>query len=152
MGCHVHEAFFSYNNHVLLSSIYNSVCPKSGNIVGFNPRAKFSGNNLSRLADIKLQWNYCNVMTACARGQNTRDLATVVCRVSHAASGRVMHVYTDQPGLQFYTGNFLNVSRARQGRHYGRHAGFAMETQNYPDAVNKVGYRSEVGLCECQGI
>lgn len=53
-----------------------------------------------------------------------------------------MHVFTDQPGLQFYTGNFLNVSRARQGRHYGRHAGFTMETQNYPDAVNKVGYRS----------
>ena len=49
-----------------------------------------------------------------------------------------MEVYTTQPGVQFYTGNFLDGRR--QGQRpptYGKNAGFCLETQHYPDTPNK---------------
>ena len=51
-------------------------------------------------------------------------------------SGRSMAVYTDCPGIQFYSGNFLNED-GKDGVHYGKHAGIALETQFYPDCIHK---------------
>ncbi len=54
------------------------------------------------------------------------------------SSGRVMEVLTDQPGMQFYTGNFLDGSiRGWEGKTYSRRGAFCMETQHYPDSPNK---------------
>ncbi|XP_066481644.1 galactose mutarotase [Tiliqua scincoides] len=59
-------------------------------------------------------------------------------RVYHPPSGRTMEVYTTQPGIQFYTGNFLDGSlMGKGGCVYPKHSGFCLETQNWPDAVNK---------------
>lgn len=59
-------------------------------------------------------------------------------RVQHAASGRVLDVSTTQPGLQFYTGNFLDGSlHGKGGSVYPRHSGFCLETQHWPDSVNQ---------------
>jgi len=53
-------------------------------------------------------------------------------------TGRVMEVSTDQPGLQFYTGNFLDGTiHGKGGKVYGHRAAFCMETQHYPDSPNK---------------
>jgi aldose 1-epimerase len=53
-------------------------------------------------------------------------------------TGRVMEVMTDQPGLQFYTGNFLDGTiHGKGGKVYGHRAAFCMETQHYPDSPNK---------------
>jgi len=53
-------------------------------------------------------------------------------------TGRVMEVLTDQPGLQFYTGNFLDGTiHGKGGKAYGQRAAFCMETQHYPDSPNK---------------
>ena len=53
-------------------------------------------------------------------------------------SGRVMKVYTDQPGVQFYTGNFLNGELVgKDGAVYGRRSAFCLETQHFPDSPNK---------------
>lgn len=50
----------------------------------------------------------------------------------------VMEVETDSPGVQFYTANFLKDGRrGKQGAVYGRHHGFCLETQHYPDAPNQ---------------
>ena len=51
-----------------------------------------------------------------------------------------MKVYTDQLGLQVYTSNYLDipVGEGKHGHAYPKHGGFCMETQNYPDAMNKV--------------
>jgi aldose 1-epimerase len=52
-------------------------------------------------------------------------------------SGRVMEIYTDQPGIQFYTGNFLDgTDKGKGGKIYNQHAGFCFETQHYPDSPN----------------
>uniref|UniRef100_A0A8C7A422 Galactose mutarotase n=1 Tax=Nothoprocta perdicaria TaxID=30464 RepID=A0A8C7A422_NOTPE len=56
----------------------------------------------------------------------------------HAGSGRSLEVRTTQPGLQFYTGNNLDGSlRGKGGAAYAKHSAFCLETQSWPDAVNK---------------
>jgi aldose 1-epimerase len=58
-------------------------------------------------------------------------------RVVEPASGRVLTVETDQPGVQFYTGNFLTGSLVgTSGRAYRQGDGFALETQHFPDSPN----------------
>jgi aldose 1-epimerase len=57
--------------------------------------------------------------------------------VTDPESGRSMKVFTTQPGVQFYTGNFLNDVRGKIGSVYGKHAGFCLETQHFPDSPNQ---------------
>ncbi|XP_064173071.1 aldose 1-epimerase [Anguilla rostrata] len=59
-------------------------------------------------------------------------------RVHHPKSGRVLEVSTTQPGVQFYTANFLDGSlRGKGGATYPKHSAFCLETQNWPNAVNQ---------------
>lgn len=63
-----------------------------------------------------------------------------IAAVTEPSSGRAMEVYTDQPGVQFYTGNFLDGSvTGKDDVAYPQYAGFCLETQKYPDAINKEG-------------
>ena len=53
-------------------------------------------------------------------------------------SGRIMQVLTTEPGVQFYTGNFLNGTlTGKSGKIYARRTGFCFETQHYPDSPNQ---------------
>lgn len=56
----------------------------------------------------------------------------------------VMEVYTDLPGVQMYTANFLNGESGKEGAIYGRRAGVCFETQYFPDAINKKNFVSPV--------
>jgi aldose 1-epimerase len=59
-------------------------------------------------------------------------------RVYEPASGRVMEVWSTEPGLQFYAGNFLDGTiTGKDGKVYQRRTGFCMEPQHYPDSPNK---------------
>jgi len=58
-----------------------------------------------------------------------------VAIVEEAVSGRRLSVFTDQPGLQFYTGNWLAGVMGKSGM-YCKHAGFCLETQHFPDSPN----------------
>ena len=59
-------------------------------------------------------------------------------RVTEPVSGRVMEVYTDEPGVQFYTGNFLDGTiSGKEGKAYSQHYGFCFETQKFPDSPNQ---------------
>jgi len=70
-----------------------------------------------------------------------RDGAGQVRKVAELydpASGRLMTVFTDQPGLQFYSGNFLDeTARGKNGVAYGHRTGLCLETQAFPDSPNK---------------
>lgn len=62
----------------------------------------------------------------------------LMARVTEPESGRVMEVLSDQPGLQFYSGNFLDGTiTGKDGKVYPVHAAFCMEPQHYPDSPNK---------------
>jgi len=57
--------------------------------------------------------------------------------VYESDSGRVMKVFTDQPGIQFYSGNFLDGSiKGKGGKPYEKHAALCLETQHFPDSPN----------------
>eukprot|EP00062_Callorhinchus_milii_P009648 gi/632953686/ref/XP_007892559.1/ PREDICTED: aldose 1-epimerase [Callorhinchus milii] len=62
-------------------------------------------------------------------------------RVYHRPSGRLLQVETTQPGVQLYTANFLDGSlKGKGGAVYPKHSAFCLETQNWPDAVNKTNF------------
>lgn len=62
-----------------------------------------------------------------------------------ATSGRVMQVWTTEPGVQFYTGNFLNGTlTGKTGKIYARRTGFCFETQHYPDSPNQPSFPTTV--------
>ena len=62
----------------------------------------------------------------------------LAARVSEERSGRVLTIYTTEPGIQFYAGNFLDGTLVgTSGRMYRQGDGFALETQHYPDSPNQ---------------
>jgi aldose 1-epimerase len=62
---------------------------------------------------------------------------TLAARVLEPGSGRVLEVWTTEPGIQFYTSNFLNGSiRGKGGIAYQKHAALCLETQHFPDSPN----------------
>ena len=69
----------------------------------------------------------------------------LAARLSDPASGRVMEVYTTEPGLQVYSGNFLDASAtAKDGARYAPRSGIALETQHFPDSPNQAAFPSTV--------
>ncbi len=61
----------------------------------------------------------------------------LAARVEEPMTGRVMEVHTTEPGLQFYSGNFLDGSiTGKNGHVYNKRNGFCLETQHYPDSPN----------------
>jgi aldose 1-epimerase len=75
-------------------------------------------------------------------GDTSKILAA---RVSEPDSGRVLSIYTTEPGIQFYSGNFLDGTLVgTSGRMYRQGDGFALETQHYPDSPNHANFPSTV--------
>ena len=70
---------------------------------------------------------------------------TLAARVVEPRSGRVLAVFTDQPGIQFYSGNFLDGTLVGTShRKYRQGDGFALETQHFPDSPNHPDFPSTV--------
>ena len=67
----------------------------------------------------------------------------LVAKAESEKTGIKMQCYTDQKGVQFYTGNFLDGAKGKTGNYQKRY-GFCLETQNYPNAVNCPNYPSAV--------
>ncbi len=75
----------------------------------------------------------------------TADGLTPAARVAEPKTGRVMEVLTTEPGVQFYTGNFLDGTiTGKGGKVYQQRYGFCLETQHFPDSPNKPGFPSVV--------
>jgi aldose 1-epimerase len=68
-------------------------------------------------------------------------LAATACDPS---SGRVLEVYTSQPGLQLYTANWIDNEKGKGGKRYDRRWAFCLETQHFADAVNKPHFPSTI--------
>ncbi len=69
----------------------------------------------------------------------------LVATVESPKTGIVMDILTEEPGLQFYSGNFMdNVEQAKGGKIYGYRSAFCLETQHFPDAPNRPDFPSTV--------
>src|SRR4030095_1463755 len=70
--------------------------------------------------------------------ENQSGTLAVAARVSEKTSGRVLEVRTTEPGIQFYTGNFLDGTiRGKGGKLYPMRSGLCLETQHYPASANQ---------------
>lgn len=67
-----------------------------------------------------------------------------IAEVYDPQSQRVLEVSTDQPGVQFYTGNFLPGRPGKRGKIYPGHSAFCLETQHFPDSPNQPNFPSVV--------
>jgi aldose 1-epimerase len=75
----------------------------------------------------------------------TGEGLSLAARVSEKTSGRVMEVWTTEPGVQFYTGNFLDgTAIGKGGKAYAYRTGLCLETQHFPDSPNKPTFPSTV--------
>jgi aldose 1-epimerase len=93
----------------------------------------------SRIAQVEGGYDHNYVLTEVG---GTMALAA---RVVEPESGRVMEISTTEPGLQFYSGNFLDGTiSGKSGRVYEKHFGFCLETQHYPDSPNKPNFPSTI--------
>jgi aldose 1-epimerase len=59
-------------------------------------------------------------------------------------SGRAMEVYTTQPGVQFYSSNWMENERGKNGKLYNKHEAFCLETQHFPDTINQLHFPSNI--------
>ncbi len=93
-----------------------------------------------RLAALPGGYDHNFVLDRKADGQ-----LVAAARVEEPESGRVLEVSTTEPGIQFYTGNFLDGSlTGRGGVRYARHAGFCLEPQKFPDSPNQPAFPSSI--------
>jgi aldose 1-epimerase len=79
------------------------------------------------------------------RSNPNKKALVLAARVREPDSGRVLSIYTTEPGIQFYSGNFLDGTLVgTSGRMYRQGDGFALETQHYPDSPNHSNFPSTV--------
>jgi aldose 1-epimerase len=77
--------------------------------------------------------------------QPTDTALTLAAKVVEPLSGRTLEVYTNEPGLQFYGGNFLaGKDTGKNGKVYAYRGAFCLETQHYPDSPNKREFPSTI--------
>lgn len=70
---------------------------------------------------------------------------TLQARVTEPTTGRIMEVWSDEPAVQFYAGNFLDGTiTGKGGKVYQKRTGFCLEPQHYPDSPNKANFPSTV--------
>lgn len=77
---------------------------------------------------------------------NTRgDISRLAAKVCDPQTGRTLEVYTDEPGIQFYAGNFLDGKvKGKKGIYYPSRSAFCLETQHFPDSPNKAEWPSVI--------
>lgn len=92
--------------------------------------------------DVQLQMAGGYDHNFCINGES--GTLRLAARAKDEKSGRQLEVYTDLPGVQFYTGNFMNGETGKGGIGLDKHYGFCLETQFYPDSPN----RPEFPSCE----
>lgn len=108
------------------------ICPVDGTPFDFR-EAKPIGKDIDIVGGYDHNW--------CLEGDGFRHVA----RLCEPVSGRIMDIYTDQPGLQFYSGNFFNGSyTGKGGRIIGHRCTLALETQKWPDAIHHPGFPDTV--------
>ena len=93
----------------------------------------------SRIDMVDGGYDHCYIIN-----KNPDDMS-LIARVHEETSGRIMEVYSTEPGVQFYSGNFLDGSiKGKNGIVYDKHFGFCLETQHFPDSPNQKDFPSTI--------
>ncbi|MGJ9419518.1 aldose epimerase family protein [Massilia sp. CMS3.1] len=84
-------------------------------------------------------YDHCFALNAPAPGVLAR-----AARVRDPGSGRVLELFTQEPGVQFYSGNFLDGSLEGKGKVYAHRSGFCLEPQHFPDSPNQPAFPNTI--------
>lgn len=84
-------------------------------------------------------YDHCYVINQPSPGE-----LTLAARLEEPNSGRVMEIFTTEPAIQLYTGNFLDGSIKSRGAVYKQHHAFCLEAEHYPDSINQPSFPSTV--------
>lgn len=95
------------------------------------------GERLQAIGGDPVGYDHCYVIDNGTDGQ-----MKLVATVRDPASGRVMEIHTTQPGIQFYSGNFLDGTPGSGG--FAQYNAFCLETQHYPDSPNQASFPTTV--------
>lgn len=99
----------------------------------------------AHIADNEEQINLAGGYDHCWALDNPAGQLGLAARVHDPSSGRVLETFTTQPGIQFYTANFLDGSLiGKGGTPYLKHGAFCLETQHFPDSPNQPTFPSTV--------
>ncbi len=102
-------------------------------------RPQAIGSRFAQLHNVPVGYDNNYVLDGGGKG------LSLAARAYDPESGRVLEVYTTEPGVQLYTANFLDGSlTGKGGVVYQQHAAFCLETQHFPDSVNKPGFPSVI--------
>jgi aldose 1-epimerase len=97
------------------------------------------GSSFAQLQNKPVGYDHNYVLNSGGKG------LALAARVSEPRSGRVMEVHTTQPGIQFYSANFLDGTlTGKRGVVYQQHSAFCLETQHFPDSVNQPQFPSVI--------
>ncbi len=93
----------------------------------------------ARISQVGIGYDHTYVLSTAPRPLH------FAARASDPVSGRYLEVLTTEPGVQLYTGNYLDGSvKGKGGATYEKHAGFCLETQHFPDSPNQPTYPSTI--------
>ncbi|MEI6891018.1 MAG: aldose epimerase family protein [Pontiella sp.] len=87
------------------------------------------GENINAVQGLGYDHNYCI-------NQEKEGALTLAAFVCDPESGRTLECWTTEPGVQFYTANYVKNIKGKKGAYYGKQESFCLETQHYPDSPN----------------
>ncbi len=140
-----HEAFDFSEKRLVFATLPPMCTP-----LGFDHNFCIDGDNFSRSVNSRPKSHFVVEDATYSPHANTPttrfdESLTHCASFESTSSGRTMDVYTDAPGFQFYTGNFLDgTTRGKNNIMYDAHAGFCVETQWWPNAVNEKDFPDSV--------
>ena len=119
-----------------------NILPVAGTPMDFRRPAPIGSRLDADFEQLRHGHGYDHNWVLSRRSAHDLELAATVYE---PAAGRYMEVWTTEPGIQFYGGNFFDGSLAgKGGKSYGRRASLALETQHFPDSPNHPGFPSTV--------
>ncbi|VTS01189.1 aldose 1-epimerase : Aldose 1-epimerase OS=Sorangium cellulosum So0157-2 GN=SCE1572_08105 PE=3 SV=1: Aldose_epim [Gemmata massiliana] len=136
-----HEATIAAKNYTPADETLiptGKIAPVAGTAFDFT-KAKTVGADLEKAGGKPVGFDLNYVLD-----KGTTGRPELAARVVEPKSGRVLEVLSTEPGLQFYTGNFLDgTNKGKGGAEYKQYNGFCMEAQKFPDSINKAEWKDK---------
>ncbi|HAA13170.1 MAG TPA: galactose-1-epimerase [Cytophagales bacterium] len=116
------------------------LCPVDGTPMDFRDQKRIGKDMQQPYEPLRLGGGYDHTWVI----QGEPGIERLAAEVVEPVSGRTMRIYTDEPGVQFFTGNNVEEAHGKYGISYGNRSAFCLETQHFPDSPNQSAFPSTI--------